>query len=301
MVKKNQEYIVIAPSFSTIDTDQKLKEAIQIFESKRYKCKYYDGIFVGHKRLGYFAADKEIRLRHLNLVIKDPEVKIIWAFRGGYGATEIVLDLCNINCTKPKILIGFSDITALHFLFNQQYKLQSIHGPVVTSIIDLQSSILDKVFNVLNGDEISINLSPINKRVLENNKIGRKIIGGNLIIICNMIGTKLHPNTNEKILFIEDVNKKGYHVYRYLIHIKNSGLFERIKALIFADFTKSDEFLEPSIKSFCFEHMEDISAFRMSGVGHNNINLPITIGGDAVIKDNELIIQNNFVVIAGIR
>lgn len=284
---------IIAPSSSVADADQKLQEAIKLLESKGYKCKYYDGIFSGHKKLPYFASAKENRVAQLKRAISDPEVDIIWAFRGGYGATEIVFDLYNMWCKSPKILIGFSDITALHFLFNQKYQMQSIHGSVITSVLDLQSGMLDKIISVLNGKSVELNLKKLNWSNL-NTAIIAPIIGGNLTVLCNLIGTKLHPDTKGKVLFLEDVNEKGYQVHRHLVHMKNAELFQGVAAVIFADFTKSDKYLDDSIEAFCQEHLTEIPVFKTSGIGHSSLNIPITIGGTAIIENDILIVKNNF-------
>ena len=122
----------------------RLLDTIKLYNDNGFNCIYDESIFLKSK-LGYFAAPREKRLEQLKNAILDPEVKIIAAFRGGYGSTEIVFDCLDIEPTTPKTLIGFSDITALHFLFNQKYKLPTIHGAMG---ID-HARMIEEIINVL--------------------------------------------------------------------------------------------------------------------------------------------------------
>ena len=120
------------------------------------------------------------------------------------------------------------------------------------------------------------------------------MLGGNLTLICNMIGTALHPQLADKILFIEDVNEKGYHVHRHLMHMKNAKLLEAVKAVIFGDFTESDKYLLQSIESFVDEHLPTIPVYKTTGIGHGDKNYPVTIGGMAKITSNKLAVSSPF-------
>ena len=120
--RKTDKIAFIAPASAcdSIDKSQKrLLDIIKFYNKNGFNCIYDESIFI-ESELGYFAAPREERLIQLKNAILDPEVKIIAAFRGGYGSTEIVFDCMDIIPTTPKTLIGFSDITAIHFLFNQK-------------------------------------------------------------------------------------------------------------------------------------------------------------------------------------
>jgi muramoyltetrapeptide carboxypeptidase len=262
---------------------------IEFYEASGFNCVYDREIFCADS-LGYFAAPREKRLNQLKNALLDPQVKIIAAFRGGYGSTEIIFDCLDINPTIPKIFIGFSDITAIHFLFNQKYKLPTIHGAMG---ID-HKTMIEEIFFVLDGKEISFNLSKINKPSKEIGKISGEIVGGNLSLICNMIGTSLHPNLDSKIIFLEDINEKGYQIHRSLMHMKNSGLFEGVKAIIFGDFSNSDDYAEETLRDFSNSHIENIPAFLTSGIGHGQINYPVVIGAKAKIDSDILKIHSPF-------
>ncbi len=151
------------------------------------------------------------------------------------------------------------------------------------------------LISVLSGQDVSFILHSINAPF--NGNILGKMIGGNLTLICNMIGTKLHPNLKDKILFIEDISERGYQVHRYLLHMKNAGLCESVKAVIFADFTESDAHLDQTIKIFSSVYLSNIPVYRTTGIGHSKINYPLAIGGVGKIMGNKLVVNNPFELI----
>ena len=268
---------------------ERLQKTIQLYEENGFSCVYDEDIFTPNK-LEYFAAPKGERLRQLQNAILDPDIKIIAAFRGGYGCTEIVFDCMEIEPATPKILIGFSDITALHFLFNQKYKFPTIHGAMSSD----HSNMTEKLIEVIAGKGMSFNLKPINSVAKDNNQISGEVSGGNLSLISNMIGTKLQPDFKEKIIFVEDVNEKGYHIHRFLMHMKNAGLFIGAKAIIFADFTNSEDHIEETFLEFSKGHISEIPAFRTSGIGHGKINYPVVIGGQGKISNLKWNVESPF-------
>jgi len=289
--KKTDKIAIIAPASSCDEALGKLKKATELLANQGFSCRYDLEIFKSDQALPFFASSRENRLKQFESALLDNEVKIIWAFRGGYGSSEIAFDLIKIKPSSPKILIGFSDITTLHFLFNQHYGLQTIHGPVITALIEKQASMLLEIISVLEGKNSKLQLIPLNSK--SSGPIEGKVIGGNLTMICNMIGTELHPKTNGTILFLEDVNEKGYQIHRHLLHMKNAGLFNGVKAIIFGDFTESDHSKDAAIKDFYTKYLHQIPVFHAHGIGHGGINHPITIGGEGKITEDYLVIHNN--------
>lgn len=295
--KSKHKVAIIAPAGPPKeDPFNMLQQAVLLLERNGFQVKYNENI-LSNSDLSYFAAQRETRLYSLHQALLDPEILIIWGLRGGYGAGEIIFDCLNLTITNPKILIGFSDLTAMHFLFTQHHKLPGIHGSVLSSLIDKQSSMIDELLAVLSGTEMKIKLTDILLSSISSQQINGPIMGGNLTLICNMIGTKLSPDFKNKIIFVEDVNDKGYQVHRNLLHMKNAGLFDQVRAVIFGDFSASDDLLDQSIISFCKHHLFDIPTFRAKGIGHENINHPIVLGAKAQIINHTLIVPSPFKLI----
>ncbi|MFY9590346.1 LD-carboxypeptidase [Rickettsia endosymbiont of Halotydeus destructor] len=285
---KETDFIsIIAPSSGCYDAEDKLEEARKILLEQGFKVLVDDKIFTkASDELPFFVAPKTERLRMFKEAMENPEVKIIWAFRGGYGCSEFVEDCFDIKMIENKILIGYSDITILHLLLNQHYNIPSIHGSVLTSLLPPNNQNIQEIINILKGKDSKIALTPINKTD-ENNIVG-KISGGNLTVLTKMIGTKLHPQTDEKILILEDVNEKGYAIHRNLMQLKNAKIFDNVKAIIFGDFTNSDRNETISIEAFCHNHIPQLSTYHVLGIGHGQVNHPFIMNHEAVIKDNYL-------------
>lgn len=297
--RKSDKIAIIAPASACEEASVLLRKACELLESYSFTCQYEQDIFAANTPLGYFSASKEIRARQLLKALKDPQIKIIWAFRGGYGSSEFIFDFINFpsESTAPKIMIGFSDITALLLLFQQKFNMPALHASVITSITDLQAEMLPRIIDVLTGKETTFLLTPLNLLATNLNiPIETVITGGNLAVICHLIGSDLKLDTENKIIFLEDVNEKGYQIHRYLLQMKHAGLFNKAKAVIFGDFSKSDDYLSLSIKQFCIEHLK-ISAFQTTGIGHTSINLPIVVGGNTIIANNIMTIHSPFALI----
>lgn len=268
---------------------KELRGAISLFEKFSIKCKYDDKIFSGDN-LEYFAATREERLRQFKEALEDPSVKIISALRGGYGSSEIVFDCLDLKPCGPKILIGFSDITVLHFLFNKHYGFPSIHG-IVNEKYKYMTA---KIVSILAGNKAQFTLKPLNGKAKEDVNIEGITTGGNLTLICNMIGTRLSPDNENKIIVIEDVAVRGYQVHRQLLHMYNAGLFKNAAALILGDFAQSDVFLEDTLNVFAENYLDRLPVFQTLNIGHCDENYPFALNALGIIKNKKLFIESPF-------
>jgi muramoyltetrapeptide carboxypeptidase len=213
---------------------------ITILEKWGFKTKL--GSSIGKKWNTFGGTDAE-RTKDLQDLINDTAVKAIMCARGGYGSMRI---LDNIDwkpfVKNPKWLIGFSDITALHCHVYKWF-IPSIHSKMLNSfpkdgnIDDTQ----DSIRKILVGEKLNYS-APFNTT----NKLGEgmgRLIGGNLSIVYNMVGTKSDINTKGAILFLEDVSEQLYSVDRMLWNIKRSGKLDGLAGLIIGGFNrlKDDE------------------------------------------------------------
>lgn len=278
---------IIAPSSSCINADLKLNQAIELLTSNGFVVSHPQNLFA-KERLPFYSNTREERSKDLRDAILDEEIDIIWAFRGGYGAAEIVEDAIELKnlITKHKLLIGFSDITALHILWNQEFNMKSLHASVLTSLLSGQASHINCIKHILSGAKHSVEITPINQIAL-NTEVKGEIVGGNACVLQTMIGTKLHPKTKDKIIFLEDVNEEGYKVARILNHIEKAGLLDNVKACIIGDFTHpSDLNIEYALNDFVNRH-KNIPIYKIAS-GHNDVNHPIIMGGEVIISNGFL-------------
>jgi len=291
---KQQDLVsIIAPASGCPNAQDKLKEAIEMLTLQGFKTLVDDKILIGDE-LPFFAAPKDERLRMFKEAMENEQVKIIWAFRGGYGCSEFVEDCFNIRQKGDKILIGYSDITVLHLLLNNHYNIPTIHGSVLTSLLPPTNQVITPIINILKGEKSEIQLTPINK--ISDEDITGKIIGGNLTVFTKLIGTSIDLKKGN-ILLLEDINEKGYAVHRNLVQLKNAGIFDCIEAIIFGDFTKGDEYVESAIKDFCFTHISHIETYKAVGIGHGEVNHPIIMNHEVIISGNILSFTSPFEII----
>jgi muramoyltetrapeptide carboxypeptidase len=275
---------IVAPSNTCDDAENILAEGIGFLEKNGFKTFVPKDIF-SEVRLPFYANLREKRLELFKDAIQNTEIDIIWAFRGGNGAAEIAIDLINHPPLKDKILIGFSDITSLHLLFNQNYNLKSIHGPVIKNLLHSPETI-DNIHSILDCEEQIIKLSPMNDYA-KNFSCEAIITGGNATIIASTIGTAIEIDSCGKILILEDVSDPGDKVRRTLTQLEQTNKVHEAQAIILGDFTQSDDCLEWALDDFVMRNPNK-PIFRLYGFGHGDKNLPILFGNKVKINHNTL-------------
>ncbi len=207
------------------------------------------GSTVGKKDNTFGGTDKE-RADDLQRMLDDKKIKAIMCARGGYGCMRIIDDLLwQRFLLHPKWLIGFSDITALHcHLFT--LKVPSIHSKMLNSFP--KDGLIDdthkSIFTLLTGKKMNYPILPNANNVL--GTATGKMIGGNLSIVYNMVGTKSDINTKGAILFLEDVGEQLYSVDRMLWNLRRSGKLKYLSGLIIGGFNKlKDDEKDPFIRT----------------------------------------------------
>lgn len=265
-----------------------------------------------HAYIQYAGTDAE-RASDLMDMFKNPKVRAIVELRGGYGSAQI-LDLLDYNLIRqnPKILIGFSDITSLLLAINAQTGLITFHGPVAVMNWDSFSYgyfkqlvmegaaplVLNNYIPALDGDG---NVSNLNFTITSGKAQGR-LIGGNLSLLVNLLGTKYQPDFNKSILFVEDVDINNlYEIDRMLSQLKNAGVLNRISGFIFTSCANCNlttlgyATLMKTFKQYI--KPLKIPAFYGTMVGHFQANYTLPIGAQVKIDadDGSITIQNRVV------
>ena len=193
-------------------------------------------------KIGYLAGDDKTRAKALNRMFANSKIKAILCARGGYGTLRI-LELVDYNLIKknPKVLVGFSDITALHLAINKKCNLVTFHGPMVASDFSNLSEYNKNYFLKAVTQTKSIEKIQNSKRIgnwkaVSSGKASGKILGGNLTLITRLLGTPYEPNFSDKILFLEDVNSVPYQIDGMLAQLKLAGILNKVKGLILGEF-----------------------------------------------------------------
>jgi len=192
-------------------------------------------------RTGYLAGSDEERAKELNSMLNRNDISAIFCARGGYGSLRL-LELVDYEAarTHPKILVGYSDITALHFALFERAGWQGLSGPMVaTDWPDIGMASERLFWDLAAGRWTGELLGPDNERLL-----GRRsgtaegfIVGGNLATISALVGSRYMPAMEGAILFIEDVNEPPYRIDAYMAHLRLSGILGKLGGLVVGQFT----------------------------------------------------------------
>jgi muramoyltetrapeptide carboxypeptidase len=196
------------------------------------------------KRDGYLGGGIEDRVEDLHAMFRDPEVKAVFAIRGGYGAAQL-LDAIDYDLIRshPKIFLGYSDITALHLAIQKRAGLVTFHGPITLSRFTpytqtyfrkalFETEPLGRITNPPDSDP----LRPAH--ILRTVRPGRArgpLIGGNLTLISTTMGTPYEIETSGRILFLEDVDEQPYSIDRMLTQLRLAGKLSGASGIIFGE------------------------------------------------------------------
>jgi len=219
--------------------EEAIKPSVQLMESWGFKIKV--GKTIGTRDFILGGTD-EARVADMQNMLDDPEVKAIMCARGGYGVIRIIdqLDFSKFR-SKPKWIIGFSDITALHTHINSNFGIATLHSKMCNSFPDdwtkaspMQIETILSIRQVLSGEatKYTAPVSPYNR----NGKATGILVGGNLSIIETLAGSKSDLDTRHRILFIEDTHEELYSIDRMFWNLKRSGKLDKLKGLIIGGF-----------------------------------------------------------------
>ena len=245
-----------------------------------------------------FSATDADRLADLQSMLDDDAIEAVFFGRGGYGVVRILdqIDFTQFK-QKPKWLLGYSDITAFHSHLNNQMKISSIHahmgGGYKPNDFDALST--QSIFDVITGKPIHY-VIPAHAM----NRVGvakGELVGGNLALLSDLVGTDSDIHTQGKILFIEDIGEYKYNIDRMLWQLLRAGKLSHLAGLIVGGFTDTQdnpvpfgmteyEIVWEKIKDFSFPVCFDFP------VGHQARNMALKVG-----MQYQLAIENNQVVL----
>lgn len=191
------------------------------------------------ERLGYLAGHDRDRLNDLNRALRDPKIAGIWCLRGGYGLMRILESVDYEALSRmPKVIIGYSDVTALHAAVQQRCRLVTFHGPTARETLTDFSR--DSFQRAVSRHVDSCGTAPLAREINAGTAEGR-LVGGNLSVLSSLAGTPFAPDLTDSILILEDVNEPVYRIDRMLQHLKLTGTLSGCRAIAFGDCTHCPE------------------------------------------------------------
>jgi len=232
---------LVSPASATFNSVD-LQIAKESLEALGFKVRAGEHMLERH---GYLAGDDKARADDINKAFADRSVGAVHAIRGGWGSARVLpyLDYETIR-RNPKVLLGYSDITALHMAINGKTGLATFHGPIALGRWDAWS--VDYYKRVLmNGEQVtfapkqglsdrnSLTQTEFRVQTITPGKARGRLLGGNLSVLTAIMGSPYLPDFQDAILFCEDVGEDYYRIDRMVTQLKLAGVLEKIKGFVF--------------------------------------------------------------------
>lgn len=290
-LKTGDMVALVAPGFQF--NPDRLIFAVQRLKALGLKP-VYDASIMEHQ--GYFAGSATARAKSINNAIHNPEIKAIITLRGGYGTAD-VLDKIDYDFlrTHPKIIMGYSDITALLIAAYSKTNLVTFHGPLATS--KWTAFTTDQAKHILFSNSKNFTLHNLQKDdpnsdiiqtdnqafTITSGTAEGVIVGGNLSVLNSLIGTSYFPkNWRGKILFLEDVGEDVYSIDRMLGQLKHIGVLSQISGFVFGTCSDCESKVHDSfyLNEVLNRYIKPlgIPAYRGAMIGHQDDIFTVPIG-----------------------
>lgn len=241
--------------------------------SSRYTPVFDARLFEAHR---YLAGVDASRGAQLQRALGDDSLHGIFAARGGYGAMRL---LPLLRFSTPKLIAGFSDVTALH-LAAQQQGWRSLHAPVLTQLGKQPPEVIERFFALLEGRAVA----PLTgTRTVVGGVAQGPLLGGNLSVLTRLIGTPYLPPLDGAVLLLEDVGERPYRLDRMWQHLKLSGLLSRVAGVVFGEFTGCDEKDAPYTSADVLDELAvelGVPCAAGFSIGHGAVNHPVMLGAE---------------------
>lgn len=213
-------------------TPEEAQPAVELLKSWELNVRLGKTIGLDIFQLG--GSDTE-RAEDFQTMLDNDSVKAIWCARGGYGTVRII-DQINFSgfLQKPKWIMGFSDVTVLHSHIHN-LGVATIHSIMPFSVPKAEPTAKESLKKALFGEKISYEIpnSPYNKQGFAKGIL----VGGNLSILYSLLGSKSSISTENKILYIEDLDEYLYHIDRMMMNLKRNGYLDKVKGIIVGGMT----------------------------------------------------------------
>jgi len=253
---------------------QTFEQGIARIEAMGFSTVLAEGLY---DQDGYLAGSDERRADQLHRLFEDPAVDGIVCARGGYGSLRILalLDFGIIR-RNPKAFVGFSDASVLLANFYQRSGLACFHGPMVTALATAETETVSALFSALTGPDKIRRRSEDGETIRPGTAVG-PVCGGNLTVLCHMLGTPFAPKFAGHILFLEDIGEAPYRIDRMLTQMRLAGVLRGVRAVVLGNFKDCGKPADIGriVKQAFSEEKIPILAGVAAGHGKCNLTLPI--------------------------
>jgi len=237
------------------EPETRFEQMLAVIEALGYKVIVADSC---REEYGYLSGRDASRARGLNQMFRDDRVDAVVCMRGGYGVTRM-LDQVDFDAIRanPKILLGYSDITALHTAIHQKVGLVTFHGPMPDRAwMEFDDFSRESMLRALTSTEplgLLENPPGMTPRCVVPGRCEGLLVGGNLSLIAAACGTPYALDPTDKVLLLEDVGEYVYRLDSMLTQLRHAGMFERCAGVVLGGFTNCTEEYERYAL-----HLEDV-------------------------------------------
>ena len=288
---------IIAPA-SQLSSPEHLHQGIAFLKEMGFTVKYPPQLWPGQD---FLADDDTHRADEFNRAMREEDSQAIIAVRGGYGCLRM-LDGIAIEQLRerPKLIVGFSDITIIQNHLLQAAGLLSLHGPVLTTLHSCTHAALERLVRCLTGFWQGPMTCPGVEILRGKRDAHGVLIGGNLTSITSMLGTPFDFPWEGGIVFLEDINEPLYRLDRMLTQLAQAGKFEQASGILLGDFSLADHLGEVEklrYIEYIWNRILDLTSRTQIPVwagissGHCTENLTLPIGAATVMHNGRAILN----------
>jgi muramoyltetrapeptide carboxypeptidase len=285
---------VIAPA-GQLASIESFRQGLGILEQMGFSVQFPENLWPGQ---GFLADTDTHRAEEFNQAFLDDKIKAVFALRGGYGCLRMLekIDLDLVR-QRPKLLVGFSDITLLQNHLLATTGLLSLHGPVLSTLATSTPTSLARLHQCLTGSWRMESRFP-NIEILRGGAAVQGILaGGNLSSLVSALSTPFDFSWKDRVVFLEDTNEPPYRLDRMLTQLALAGKFKDVAGILLGDFWSAgseNELEKLRRKEWLWERVLDLSASSHTPVwaglpvGHCPENLTLPIGSLVTVKSDRV-------------
>jgi muramoyltetrapeptide carboxypeptidase len=271
-----------------------IERAVARLDELGLKTKTYGDLY---RSFGYLAGTDAVRATELQTALADPEVAAVLPTRGGYGISRLVdrLDLGAI-AKQPKIVAGFSDLTALHLALQAKTQLVTYHSPNLQDGLGAEAGLHElslesyrhalfgaKQYEVASNDRLAALGLPA-MTPIRAGRVTAEVVGGNMAVLCALTGTPFEVQTTDRILLLEDTGEAPYRIDRWLSQLRLAGKLSGLAGVLLGQFTDCrpiDDKPSLTLDQIWDQYFGELGVPVLAGFpcGHGRPNVTLPIGG----------------------
>lgn len=282
---------IIAPG-GQLNSLDRFRDGLDVLAQMGFVVHYPERLWPGH---GFLAASDGERAGELNRAFADEKSAAILALRGGYGCLRMLagIDLDLVR-ERPKMVVGFSDITVLENHLLAATGLLSLHGPVLNTLADSTPSAIERLYHCLTGSWRNTVSFPGIEILRGGPPVDGTLAGGNLASLVTLLGTSYDFSWNERVIVLEDVNEPVYRLDRMLTQLAFAGKFSEAKAILLGDFFSGSKDGSRDVASleWVWQRVLDLTdssripVWAGLPIGHRADNMALPIGARVVVNSS---------------